>query len=282
MFNLELSQSVENFCRLFLDVPTAELERKWVWKDHDREGIRFSFFVTLQELRQLAAKLAAERTPPTPAQRILGQYHAAYLDLQAALLGLSTDQADRAPAEGEWSVRRTYAHILGGEIAFSAAVRYALEGHRAGTWQPEPMSDADEVRLAGLSEVDYAALMGSPLSRILAFHRELHPRLISEFASITTAELDLPSTFWEQTRFPIRHRLHRFEAHLVQHTIQIDQTLAALGRAPSETQRLNRKIYAALAEAEAAMLGLETVSPDSAALAEAITARTAEIKPILA
>ncbi len=281
MFNLELSLAVENFCRLFLDVPEASLERKWAWQDHDREGIRFSFFVTLQELRQLAVKLTVEQTPLTPAQHILGQYHAAYLDLQAATLGLATDEADRAPADGAWSVRRTYAHLLGAEIAFSTTVRYALETHRAGTWHPEPMPEAEVTRLSGLSEVDYAALMGSPLTRILAFHRELHPRLVNEFASITTAELELPSTFWEQTRFPIRHRLHRFEAHLIQHTVQIDQTLATIGCAPSECQRLNRKIYAALAEAESALIGVAETSTDSAALAQVITERTAEIKQIL-
>jgi hypothetical protein len=281
MFNPELSLAVENYCRLFLDVPEAELERKWVWKDHDGEGLRFSFFVTLQELRQLAVILASERTPPTPAQRILGQYHAAYLDLQAAVLGLSVEEADQAPAEKEWPVRRVYAHLLGAELAFSATIRYALEGHRAGDWKPEPMSEADEARIVGMSEVDYTALMGSPLDKMLAFHREFHPKLVAEFASITDAELDLPSTFWEETRFPIRHRLHRFEAHFAQHTVQIDKTLVAIGRAPTETQRLARKIYAALAEAESAMIGAAEIAWESTALAKEISARTAEISATL-
>jgi hypothetical protein len=281
MFETELSQAVESYCRLFLDVPEAELERKWVWKDHDREGIRFSFFVTLQELRQFAVKLASERTPLTPVQRILGQYHAAYLDLQAAVLGLSADDADKTPAEGEWPVHRVYAHILGADIGFSATVRYALEKHRAGSWTPEPMSGVDEPRIVGMGEAGYNTLMSGSLDEMLSFHRELHPKLVAEFASISETELDLPSTFWETTRFPIRHRLHRFEAHIIQHTVQIDKTLVAIGRAPSETQRLGRKIYAALAEAESAMIGVESVSPEIDSLAKVIADRTAEISTLL-
>jgi hypothetical protein len=276
-----LSQTVENYCRLFLNVPEADLERKWAWKDHDGEGLRFSFFVTLQELRQLAVKLTSQRPLLTPVQRILGQYHAAYLDLQAAIFGLSADDAEKAPAEGEWPVRQTYAHLLSAELGFRATLRYALAGHRAGHWNSDPIPEEAYPRLYGLNENEYKELLSGPFEPMLAFHRELHSGLIVEFSSTTAAELELPSTFWEQTRFPIRHRLHRFEAHLAQHTIQIDKTLSAIGRAPTETQRLTRKIYAALAEAESALIGAGENSPESNALAKVIAERTAEIQKIL-
>ncbi len=282
MFNPKLSQSVEHYCRLFLHVPESGLERQWAWKDHNKEGIRFSFFVTLQELHQLAVELACEQTPPTPAQRILGQYHAAYLDLQAAILGLSAGDVDKAPTDGEWPVRQVYAHILGGEIGFSAAVRYALERHRAGDWTSEPMSDEDEIRLIAMSEAEYRSLLGGSLAEMQSFHQDFHPKLVSEFASISDTELDLPSTFWETTRFPIRHRLHRFEAHIAQHTVQIDKTLASIGCEPSETKRLSRKIYAALADAESAMIGVDDeVLPASDALSMVIADRTAEISALV-
>jgi hypothetical protein len=48
---------------------------------------------------------------------------------------------------------------------------------------------------------------------------------------------------------PIRFRLHRFEEHLRQHTIQLDKTLAAI-RPPTEAHRLVRNIYNALADVE--------------------------------
>src|SRR5512146_1448071 len=96
-FNPQLSRTVQDFATLLLPLPETDLEREWKWRDHDEEGIRFAFFVTLQELRDLAVTLAALRTKPTPAQHILGQYHAAYMDLRAALLGVSAEEALRAP-----------------------------------------------------------------------------------------------------------------------------------------------------------------------------------------
>src|SRR5258707_14937991 len=95
-----------------------------------------------------------------------------------------------------------------------------------------------------------------------------HPEILSDFRGTRDNELELPSTYWEETRFPIQHRLHRYEAHFVQHTIQIDKTLVATGQAPSESKRLIRKIYAALAEAEGMMIGVEKMD-ETAILATA-------------
>jgi len=282
MFSSELSRAVENFAVILLPLSEKDLEREWIWKDHDEEGIRFAFFVTLQELRHLAVTLSTMRPARTSAQRILGQHHAAYMDLQAALFGLSTEDLERAPAEGEWSIRRIYAHILSAEINFTATVQYALEKHRAGTWIPQGMSDEDAIRLIGMSATEHDALLTGPLEGMLAYHRAFHPEILKEFSTITDSELDLPSTFWEESRFPIRHRLHRFDAHLTQHTIQIDKTLVEIGRAPSEAKRLIRKIYAAQAEAEAMMIGTEKM--DEAAIrgtVSSITERTKEIKNLL-
>lgn len=282
MFDTRLSQAVDDFAALMLPVSQTDLEHEWVWKDHDEEGIRFACFVTLQDLRDLAVRLAAIRPRQTTAQHILCQYHAAYTDLQAALLGIPDDVAERAPAEGEWPVQRAYAHLLGTDINFSIVVRYALERHRAGTWTPERYSDADADRLAGITDEEYLALIKRPLSEMRAYHQGLHRGIVEEFSRITDPELDLPSTFWEDTRFPIRHRLHRYEAHFVQHTVQIEKTLAALGQAPTETKLLLRRIYAALAEAEGTLIGAEKM--DDAAILEtasSISERTREIQSLL-
>jgi hypothetical protein len=144
------------------------------------------------------------------------------------------------------------------------------------------MSDEDEIRIIGMTEAEYEALTGGALEGMLAYHRKFHAEIIHDFSRISAEELDLPSTFWEETRFPIRHRLHRYEAHFAQHTIQIDKTLAAIGRAPGESKQLMRKIYAALAEAEGLMIGAEKMD-DTAILATAssISERTKEIGDLL-
>lgn len=282
MFSNKLTTAVEDFAHVILPLTEKDLEREWKWKDHDEEGIRFTFFVTLQELRHLAATLATLRSQPTTAQHILSQYHAAYTDLQAAVLGLSDEDAEKIPSEGEWQVNKVYAHILGTDFGFTATVRYALEQHRAGTWTKDPIPDREYPRLYAISEPEYDKLMDGPLSAKLGYHRGLHQRILEEFSVITDRELDLPSTFWEETRFPIHHRLHRYEAHFTQHTIQIDKTLAAIGQAPSEAKRLLRKIYAAFAEVEGLMIGAEKMN-DAVILktASSITERTKEIEKIL-
>jgi DinB superfamily len=282
MFDTRLTQAVEDFAALMLPLSEKDMEREWGWKDHDEEGIRFAFFVTLQELRNLAVTLSALRPKPTPAQHILRQYHTAYMDLQAAILGVSNEDAERASAEGEWPVQRAYAHLLGTDINFSIVVRYALERHRAGTWSPERYSDADADRLAGISDENYLALVQGPLSGMVAFHRELHRGIAEEFSGITDQELELPSTYWEETRFPIRHRLHRYEAHLAQHTVQIDKILVAIGQTPTESKRLLRQIFAALAEAEGMMIGTETRDDTPVrATTSSIAERTNEIRDLL-
>jgi len=282
MFNANLTEAVENFTRLILPLTEKDLEREWIWKDHDEEGIRFACFVTLQELRHLAVTLSSLRSTPTPAQHILSQYHAAYVDLQAAVLGLSDDDAEKIPSEGEWQVRKVYSHILGAEFGFTATVRYALELHRANQWTTDRIPESEYPRLYVLGESEYDSLMDGSLSGMLSYHRDFHTRIVQEFSNITNSELDLPASMWEETRFPIQHRLHRYEAHFVQHTIQIDKTLIAIGQAPSEAKRLVRKIYAALAEAEGQMLGAEKID-DSVILATAssIQERTKEIEKIL-
>jgi hypothetical protein len=281
MFNIELIKAVEDFANLMLPVSEKELEREWIWKDHDEEGIRFAFFVTIQELRQTAVQLATNRKSLTQAQHILGQYHKQYMDLQSAIFGLSKEDSERAPAESEWPVRQVYAHILGAEIGFSGVIRYALEGHRASTWKPEQMSDEDEARIVGMSHDEYNTLMRGPFEDMLAFHRGFHPRVIDEFSLITDAELELPSTFWEETRFPIRHRLHRYEAHFIQHTVQIDKTLVAIGQAPTESKRLIRYLFAALAEVNVNLIGENNAQEGCLRLTKTINSRIMEIKSIL-
>jgi hypothetical protein len=144
------------------------------------------------------------------------------------------------------------------------------------------MSDEDAIRLIGMSETEHDALLTGPLEGMLAYYRAFHPEILKDFSTITDSELDLQSTFWEETRFPIHHCLHRFDAHLTQHTVQIDKTLVEIGRPPSEAKRLIRKIYAALAEAEAMMIGTEKID-DTVILgtASSIVERTNEIKQML-
>jgi len=48
----------------------------------------------------------------------------------------------------------------------------------------------------------------------------------------------------------VRFRLHRFAAHLVEHTVQCEKALAALGWRATEGRRIVRRLTALLGEIE--------------------------------
>jgi uncharacterized damage-inducible protein DinB len=262
---------VESLVRATVDLPDSEMGRPWAWREYDEEGLRFSLLMAQHELRDLAVRLAAKRpTPPTQAQRILGQYHHAYRDLTGALAGVRDDDLDRAPAEREWPVRDVILHMLGAEYGFLGVVQYARspegpsdeEGDRYPAWRAAHGYRAPETLEGGIVEVRNALF-------------EIHRRILRELAEVSDDELERPALFWDGRR-SIRFRLHRFEAHLVQHTIQIDKTLSAIGRAPTEAQRLVRVLYRDLAEVE--MLGSPAFGQDErAAVAGTLAERAREI-----
>ena len=259
MSDTGLAQAVEKFARLTHALSDGELERPWAWKEYD-EGLRVAFFRTYEELRELAATLAAARAAGGPAlttaQRVLAQYHAAYRDLQAVVLGVADDELDRAPAAGEWPLRAVLEHMVRADWGFFAVTRHALEQHRRGGPAERPSSEARKALWRSEGPAFEAALGGS-LADILAYHDALHGRILRELADIKDSEIGAPSWFWESEPFPLQFRLHRFDAHLRQHTIQAEKALDALGRGPSEAMRLLRLIYAALAEAEGVTIGAD-------------------------
>ena len=270
-----LAQAVEEFVAATAGLPDEALEREWQWRAHDEEGVRFAFFVTYQELRELAALAAAERATRGPAQtlaqRILAQHHAAYRDLHGVLAGVDDGALDREPAPGEWPLRAVLEHVVGTEHGFFAVVSYALERHRRG----EPLERTPrEAIFTYHPEITF----DGTLAQILARYDELHATILRRFADLDEGDLAAHSLWWEGYPVELGFRLHRFDAHLRQHTIQVEKTLASVGHQLTEAGRLLRLLYGALGEAEGALIG----APDSAAdrqreVAAAIAERAAEI-----
>ena len=242
-----VTQAVEALVRAAVDLPDAEMDRPWVWREYDEEGLRFALLMAQHELRDLAVRLAAMRpAPPSQAQRILGQYHYAYRDLTGALAGLRDDDLDRAPAEGEWPLREVILHMFGADSGFLGTVQYARSPDR-----PADEEEAGERWPVWRKEHGYVAPGSLPggIADVRDAMFEIHRRVLRELGDLRDVDLERPAGFWDGVK-PIRFRLHRFEAHYVQHTIQIDKTLEAIGRAPTEARRLVRVLYRDLAAVE--------------------------------
>ena len=242
-----VTQAVEALVRSTVGMTDSDLDRPWVWREYDEEGLRFVLLLAQHELRDLAVRLAAMRpAPPSQAQRILGQYHFAYRDLTGALAGLRDDDLDRVPAEGEWPLREVIAHLLGAEYGFLAPVRYALAPDR-----PSDDKEAEERWDSWRDEHKYRApktLLGD-LAAVRGGLFVIHRRVLGELADLPDEALERGALFWDGEK-PIRFRMHRFEAHMIQHTVQVDKTLDSIGRGPTEARRLVRVLYRDLAAVE--------------------------------
>ena len=285
MSDLSLNDAVISFAKETCHFTDQNLELPWTWGSYDEEGVRFAFFRTYEELRQLAVELRADRhatgRPITQAQVILGGYQAAFQDLQALLVNISDQTAEIAPGE-EWSQKRTLAHIIDAEQGFVYVIHQALARIRG-----EQSSDID------LSEEAWYAFWpfdptsqvdgGHSMSALLSYYETLNARVLDEYYQVTDTELEVPSRYWEDTAMSIRFRLHRFDSHLRQHTIQIEKIQAVLEIRVSETRRLLRLIYNALAEVQSAVLGDPLTGAEARRqLASDIEARTSEITTIVA
>lgn len=281
---MELMDVVARFATQTFAIQDRDLERAWTWGEYD-EGVRFAFFRTYEQLRDLAAGIAALRRdagiPQTLAQHLLAQYHAAALDLQAVLLGVDDRIAVQEPASGEWPLRQVLLHMVKTDRSFYTVCNYALDRVRNRDDRPLEITDeAWDAFWAG-DPFDRLQSIGS-FSEIMAYYTGLHRRILDTFVDASEDELAAPSVFWETTPMSVRFRMHRFDSHLRQHTIQMEKTRAMLALPHPEVLRLWRLIYAALAEVEGISLGSGGIGyEDCEAVAEEISARRIEIVKIL-
>lgn len=288
MTEIKLVEAVEGFAAITSDLSDAELEIEWQWRAYD-EGIRYAFFRTYEELRQLAANLASQRTGAGKtihtAQRSLAQYHSAYRDLQAVLLAVDDGLLDSPPEKNEWPIRVILGHIIAAEREFFARIWFAVQQHRQDAdkaVEAVEMSDTQVEEFVGSFDEFKRTMNRLSLAGIMAVYDSLHKRVMREISDIRAFELEAPSLWWEGIPLSVEFRLHRLDAHLRQHTIQLEKTIEALTAPPSEAQRLLRLVYAALAEVEGVIVGDWLLGQrEQQELAATIKQRGEEIKKIL-
>lgn len=248
--------------------------------------MRFALIGTYHELRDLAVTLASRRAqqglPLTKAQRALASYHAAYRDLQSVLLGVTDEMYDQEPAPGEWPLRYVLGHMAGAERGFFTLVHYGVERQRDGGQRPSRLPDDEVEKVVGPRQEFVNIMENQGLADMLAFYDARHVLTLAEFAAISDAELEGPSLWWEDEEYSLQYRLHRFDAHLRQHTIQAEKTLAAIGHAPTEARQLLRLVYNALAAVEAAVLGAPALGlAEQQALADVIVQRADDVTAVI-
>jgi uncharacterized damage-inducible protein DinB len=213
-------------------VTDTDLARDWEWPGKGPADIRNGFFFLIMEEQNA---LVTTATPTIEADRILVLAQRAFGDLRGLLLAVPDELLDREPAAGEWSIRKTMDHTTQVERSYRANTQHALiRGDEAPLILPaDRRPKPDPADTAG----DAAAIVAALARR--------RAETDAALARTDTADLGKPSQ-WAAVDTPfsvdVRFRLHRFGAHLVEHTQQVEKTLRQLGQAETDAQAYVRQI----------------------------------------
>jgi hypothetical protein len=229
-----------------LTVPDAALDGPWDWPDHGEADGRYGFFRILEDLEATAAAIDGRGERRPPAESIVAAATVARWDLVGVLAPLSGTELDADPGGGEWTVRQTVAHIIASQHSYGVYTAWWREqGIRPGAGPlPDPPDDLGDPAWDEAITAD-----GTPE----AIRRRLHVALdeaAARLKDLTPDELALAAR-WSGMPVTIGFRQGRWSSHIAEHTVQVDKTLAWLGREPSEVERLVRRLAVAWGRLEA-------------------------------
>lgn len=181
------------------------------------------------------AALVLTATPLNEADRILVLAQRAFGDLRGLLLAVPDALLDREPAAGEWSIRKTMEHTTRVERSYRANTQHALLRRN-----DEPLTLPEDRR----PKADAADTAGDALAMVIALARR-RAETDAALGGTDASELSRPSRWAAvdvEFDVDVRFRLHRFGAHLVEHTQQIEKTLRALGQDETDAQAYVRQL----------------------------------------
>lgn len=179
----------------------------------------YALFNALEEEQMAAAALGPNGDE---ASRILTLAQIEFGRLRGVLAGIDDDLLDRAPAQGEWTLRETLAHAIGVERSYRANTEHALVRR-----DDEPLTLSAERR----PQPDPADTSGGVLDIVAAFAAR-RAETDAALAGLSEAQMVRPSQWGPYEvphRIDVRFRLHRFASHIVEHAVQCEKTITALG-----------------------------------------------------
>lgn len=224
------------------------LERGWPWRDGEVD-VRYGFYRQAEALEEarvaVRRRLAAAGIEETPARPLLGATTAARWALHGLLAGLSEADLDRDPGNGEWNLRQTLAHIVGGQRGYGWYTAWWLR-QAAGPSRPLPDRVPEDV--AALLPAEESEGVGS-LADIRQRLDEIVDLSAGVFADVSDEALAAPAR-WMGMPVTVGFRIGRWSSHLREHTVQLEKTLGYFGTPPTEVQYLLRLVGAAFGRLE--------------------------------
>lgn len=267
----------------YLAIPDTTLERPWTWREVENE-VRYGLYRAAETIEaasaELEANLAGAKARP-PAVLVIAPSTIARWALHGRLAALADSVLDTVAKDGEWTVRQTLGHTVGGQRGYGWASRWWLSiplgPDRPKRIPEDVLARADQELPSDDDEGEGA------LAEIRA---RLDAVLDSDgigFAPLDAAALAVPAS-WSGTQVDIGFRLGRWGSHIYEHTVQLDKTLAWLGHHPTEVERIVRDLHTAWGRLESRIWPAESTPPavdeilarmSATVVSEAKSARTA-------
>ena len=262
-----------------LSIPESALEREWAWIGGGEGDVRYGIY-RLHELFERAQVEAAQLLRTSGADggqgaAIIGPATAARWDLHGLLAPLSDQEFDADPGGAEWSIRLTLGHIVNSQRAYGWSTAWWQERGFALDDPDLPPSVGDEF-FADLPDEETTEAAGS-LEEVRSRFDAILDLSAERLAGIPEERL-AHGARWSGFAVPVSFRVGRWSSHIREHTIQVEKTLAMLGRTPTEPERLARLTLAAYGRAESVVFG----QPAADAAAGVIRAAVAEARSTIA
>jgi uncharacterized damage-inducible protein DinB len=262
---------LEQALRDFLAVPDAALTGRWRWRERETER-RYGFYRCCEVVEEAIVALEGRRLARAEGGRILGRVSAARWDLQGLLQPIEDRLLDRDPGGGEWTLRATLGHILEVQERYTASTADAVERGRRGEPTPAPPPGGRPP-----PSRDPSAHAPGTLAEIRARLDRLVDEAVARFADVDDEPGLSGQATWAGYAVTARFRMHRMAAHLREHTVQVEKTLALLEHRPREVDRLVRLIAATYGRLEGATLGAGPAPDLLGQAAERVAAHAREL-----
>jgi hypothetical protein len=252
---LKARAALDSAASELLAVGDETLEKAWPWKG-EQADVRYGLFRAIENVEQAGAAIeetlgslgasrsqAALRVAPATAAR---------WDLHGRLAALDEGVLDRVAKEGEWTVRETLGHIVGGQRGYVAYTAWHWTRNSA----EKPTKEELEQVEADTALPEESEESAGSIAEIRARLDDALDRGGAHFAGLADADLERPAR-WSGVLVNVGFRIGRWSSHLMEHTIQIDKTLAWLDRRPSEVERIVGELYRAWGRLETSIFPIE-------------------------
>ena len=249
----------------YLSIPDAALTRVWLFRGVDPEdGVRYGIYRAAETIEAADAELeAALAGAPARAPGAIRSAPAtiARWALQGRLAALDDPMLDRVAREGEWTLRQTLAHTIGGQRGYGVFTRW---------WLLQPLGDARPARISQEADAALDRELPPEDTEAAGSVEDVRARLdavLDEWA-LRVAALDeaalAASARWSGVPVDVDFRIGRWASHIREHTIQIDKTLDWLGYEPSEPVRIVRDMFSTWGRLEARIFPVAPAGTEAA------------------